>query len=384
MSYSYNSTNTYLNKKRSDDDSKNYRYDRYEKYDKFDKYSNHYHKTYHSIMPNNYYNSNSRYKNSYYPPSKNYHNSNYLNKNDMRRDYKSSYQKYSNNDEGIRNLSHMEIPSPNHKKEDKIKGHSEKDNLIKNYQIVSNIVNKGCQHIFQSQQNINIKINVNSNSIKLNSEKEKEKEKKIDKNKYSNIKENMKKEDSFLLKVPKPTPKIKLECFNRNSIIIQENPIFSFEAYPNNLLDFSKKNYILDNENINNNCNNNKDCNFNLNSCYLLSKIHNWKLVSNFVSPSFLSEEKFENIPIEQNLKEKKNFIIYDSKYEYMLEKNLVTGRKNKLINEIYGIKYSIDKTDNDILKIKNKIKEKEFKLKCLSIKKDSIDKALKENRKED
>ena len=384
MSYSYNSTNSYLNKKRSDDDSKNYRYDRYEKYDKFDKYSNHYHKTYHSIMPNNYYNSNSRYKNSYYPPSKNYHNSNYLNKNDMRRDYKSSYQKYSNNDEGIRNLSHMEIPSPNHKKEDKIKGHSEKDNLIKNYQIVSNIVNKGCQHIFQSQQNINIKINVNSNSIKLNNEKEKDKEKKIDKNKYSNIKENIKKEDSFLLKVPKPTPKIKLECFNRNSIIIQENPIFSFEAYPNNLLDFSKKNYILDNENINNNCNNNKDCNFNLNSCYLLSKIHNWKLVSNFVSPSFLSEEKFENIPIEQNLKEKKNFIIYDSKYEYMLEKNLVTGRKNKLLNDIYGIKYSIDKTDNDILKIKNKIKEKEFKLKCLSIKKDSIDKALKENRKED
>ena len=384
MSYSYNSTNTYLNKKRSDDDSKNYRYERYDKYDKFDKYSNHYHKTYHNIMPNNYYNSNSRYKNSYYPPSKSYHNSNYLNKNDMRREYKSSYQKYSNNDEGIRNLSHMEIPSPNHKKEDKIKSHNEKDNLIKNYQIVSNIVNKGCQHIFQSQQNINIKINVNSNSIKLNSEKEKEKEKKIDKNKYSNIKENMKKEDSFLLKVPKPTPKIKLECFNRNSIIIQENPIFSFEAYPNNLLDFSKKNYILDNENINNNCNNNKDCNFNLNSCYLLSKIPNWKLVSNFVSPSFLSEEKFENIPIEQNLKEKKNFIIYDSKYEYLLEKNLVTGRKNKLLNDIYGIKYSIDKTDNDILKIKNKIKEKEFKLKCLSIKKDCIDKALKDNRKED
>ena len=390
MSYSYNSSNSYLNKKRGDDDSKNYRYERYDKYDKFDKYSNHYHKTYHNIMPNNYYNSNSRYKNSYYPPSKSYHNSNYLNKNDMRREYKSSYQKYSNNDEGIRNLSHMEIPSPNHKKEDKIKGHSEKDNLIKNYQIVSNIVNfpnqQGCQHIFQSQQNINIKINVNSNSIKLNSEKEKDKEKKIDKNKYSNIKENIKKEDSFLLKVPKPTPKIKLECFNRKSIIIQENPIFSFEAYPNSLFDFSKKNYILDNDNINNNCNNNnnKDCNFNLNSCYLLSKIPNWKLVSNFVSPSFLSEEKFENIPVEQNVKEKKNFIIYDSKYEYMLEKNLVTGRKNKLLNEIYGIKYSIDKTDSDILKIKNKIKEKEFKLKCLSIKKDCIDNALKDNRKED
>ena len=54
MSYSYNSTNSYLNKKRNDDDSKNYRYERYDKYDKFDKYSNHYHKTYHNIMPNNY------------------------------------------------------------------------------------------------------------------------------------------------------------------------------------------------------------------------------------------------------------------------------------------------------------------------------------------
>ena len=232
---------------------------------------------------------------------------------------------------------------------------------------------------FQSQQNINIKINVTPNSIKLNNEKEKEKDKeiKIDKIKYS--KENLKKEDSFLSKIPKPTPKIKLECFNRNSIIIQENPIFSFEAFPNNLFEHSKKNIVLENEN--NNFNNNK---ITLESSYLLSKIPNWRLVSNFVSPSLLNEEKFENIPINNNIKEKKSYILYDSKYEYILEKNLIVGRKNKLLNDIYGIQYSIDKSNIDILKIKNKIKQKEFKLKCLSLKKESIDNAINDNRKED
>ena len=383
MSYSYNSSNTYLNKKRNEEEiPKNYRYDRFDKYDKYDKYNgSHYHKNYHNILPNNYYNHNSRYKNSYHQSSKIYHNNNYINKNEIRRDYKQGYQKYSNNDEGVRNLSHMEIP--NHKKEEKNNQNNDKD-LIKNYQIVSNIGKfpnqQCCQHFFQSQQNINIKINVTPNSIKLNNEKEKDKDKeiKIDKIKYS--KENLKKEDSFLSKIPKPTPKIKLECFNRNSIIIQENPIFSFEAFPNNLFEHSKKNIVLENEN-NNNFNNNK---ITLESSYLLSKIPNWRLVSNFVSPSLLNEEKFENIPINNNINEKKSYILYDSKYEYILEKNLIVGRKNKLLNDIYGIQYSIDKSNIDILKIKNKIKQKEFKLKCLSLKKESIDNAINDNRKED
>ena len=44
----------------------------------------------------------------------------------------------------------------------------------------------------------------------------------------------------------------------------------------------------------NDNNNNNK---ITLESSYLLSKITNIRLFSNFIYPSILSEEKFENIP---------------------------------------------------------------------------------------
>ncbi len=377
MSYSNNPSNSYINKKRREEETsnKNYRHDRYDKYEKNNMGYSSYNKN-HSMISNNsyYHNSTSRPKNPYYPNPKNYHN--YM-KNDMRRDYKKSYQKYSNNDsEGIRNLSHYEMPSPKKNEEKKIKN-NDNEGLIKNInQLVSNIVKfpnqkVPYQHIFQSQQNINIEINVTSPpDIKMKGEKEIIKE---EKSKSKNVKE----EKKNILNIPRPSPKLNIQKFNRNSIIIKENPIFSFDAFPDCLFNFKSSNQNIQE-------NDDKDFNIKLESSYLLSKIPNWRLVSNFVSPSLLNEEKFENIPINNNKKEKKSYILYDSKYEYILEKNLIVGRKNKLLNDIYGIQYSIDKSNIDILKIKNKIKQKEFKLKCLSLKKESIDNAINDNRKED
>ena len=120
MSYSNNPSNSYINKKRREEETsnKNYRHDRYDKYEKNNMGYSSYNKN-HSMISNNsyYHNNSSRPKNPYYPNPKNYHN--YM-KNDMRRDYKKSYQKYSNNDsEGIRNLSHYEMPSPKKMKKKK-------------------------------------------------------------------------------------------------------------------------------------------------------------------------------------------------------------------------------------------------------------------------
>ncbi len=392
MSYSYNQGNSYINKKRKDDErsNKNYGYDRYEKYDKYDKYNggySSYHQSNHNIISNNsyYHNNNSRGKNSYYQNPKSYHS--FINKNDIRRDYKKSYQKYSNNDsEGIRNLSHYEMPSPK-KIEDKKLKNKDNDNegLIKNInQLVSNFFPNQkvpYQHIFQSQQNINIEINVTTPpeiKVKGDNEKIKLNEEKM-KSKMNSKEETLKKN---ILNIPRPSPKLNIQKFNRSSIIIKENPIYSFDAFPDSLFTI--------NQNISSNNQNNisesKDCNIKLDSSYLLAKIPNWKLVTNFVPGSLLTEEKFENIPIDENIKEKKNFIIFVPKYEEIIEKNLNSNRinKNKVLNDIYIIKHNIKGYQKDIIKLRNKIKGNEFKLKCYSIKNKSLINAIKENNKDE
>ena len=380
MSYSNNPSNSYINKKRREEETsnKNYRHDRYDKYEKNNMGYSSYNKN-HSMISNNsyYHNNSSRPKNPYYPNPKNYHN--YM-KNDMRREYKKSYQKYSNNDsEGIRNLSHYEMPSPKKNEEKKIKN-NDNEGLIKNInQLVSNIVKfpnqkVPYQHIFQSQQNINIEINVTSSpDIKMKGEKEKIKEEK-NKNKI-----NVKEEKKNILNIPRPSPKLNIQKFNRNSIIIKENPIFSFDAFPDCLFNFKSSNQNVQE-------NDDKDFNIKLESSYLLSKIPNWRLVTNFVPGSVLSEEKFENIPIDENLNEKKNYIIFNPKYEDIIEKNLSLNRmnRNKVMNDIYNIKHNIKNYHKEILKLKNKLKGNEFKIKCYSIKNKAIINAIKDNNKED
>ena len=124
MSHSYGNGNSngnnYLNKKRLEEDipmENRYHFDKYDKYDKYRSHSRYNNTNYiHSKPPqgNNYYNTSSRYGNNYYNNPKPFHNNSYSNKIPQKRDYKKPYQKYSNPNanEGIRNLSHCEMPSP--------------------------------------------------------------------------------------------------------------------------------------------------------------------------------------------------------------------------------------------------------------------------------
>ena len=185
-----------------------------------------------------------------------------------------------------------------------------------------------------------------------------------------------------ILNIPRPSPKLNIQKFNRSSIIIKENPIYSFDAFPDS--------FFTLNQNVSSNNQNNvsefKDYNLKLDSSYLLAKIPNWRLVTNFVPGSLLTEEKFENIPIDENLKETKNFIIFAPKYDDLIEKNLNSNRinKNKVLNDIYLIRHKIKGYQKEILKLKNKIKGNEFKIKCYSIKNKALINAIKENNKEE
>lgn len=123
--------------------------------------------------------------------------------------------------------------------------------------------------------------------------------------------------------------------FDRNSIDIKTpSPLDDFEVYPQNL-------YTLNsNINIPKNINTSEPIKNVLNelsfkSCYLLSKIPNWRLVSKFVPISSLKQEKFEKINEEEDLEkkdkndEKKSFLVYSEKFEDMVE-NYLDENKNK------------------------------------------------------
>ena len=439
MSHSYgngsSNTNTYLNKKRLEEDNQmepRYHYDKYEKYDKYTTHPRYNNMNYmHSkqATTNNYYNSNSRYKNNYYNNSKNYRNNSYGNKISNKRDYKKPYQKFNtaNVNEGIRNLSHCELPSSPNLSEQKPKNEeiSEKNispltnadsnnnsnnlsndgiNIKDLNKFVNNITshipqNKNQnyqQQIFQTnQQNINIEIHLSSQAnLKFNKEKQTNLQKKD--------------EDFSPLKIPKPSQKINIEPFNRKTIKIEENPIDNFDAYPKNPYDINlninKKNPPTPiNESIHND---NLDNALSVKSSYLLAKIPNWRLVTNFVPASALTEEKFENIICleEKNdksaLKEKKNdgmkilikdekmrksHVVYMEKYEDAVEKSIELNKnsKKKINTDIFNIKSIIEQYHYDILKVKNKIKQNEFKTNYLSNKLDSLAKAIDDNTKE-
>ena len=437
MSHSYgngtSSTNTYLNKKRLEDDNQmetRYHYDKYDKYDKYNTHPRYNNMNYmHSKQApgNNYYNSNSRYKNNYYNNSKNYRSNSYGNKMSNKRDYKKPYQKFNtaNVNEGIRNLSHCELPSSPPAEQKKTEEISEKNispltnadsntnsnnasndgiNIKDLNKFVNNITShipqknqNYQQQIFQNnQQNINIEIHLSSPAnLKYN------------KDKQTNIQKNDKKDGEFSpLKIPKPSQKINIEPFNRKTIKIEENPIDNFDAYPKfpydlNLTQNKKNPPTPINESIHND---NLENALNVKSCYLLAKIPNWRLVTNFVPASALTEEKFENvIGLEEErdiIKDKKNsdiqiliknekmrksHVVYMEKYEDAVEKSIELNKnsKKKINTDIFNIKSIIERYHYDILKIKNKIKQNEFKTNYLSNKMDSLVKAIDDNAKE-
>lgn len=439
MSHSYgngsSSTNTYLNKKRLEDDNQMEARYHYDKYDKYDKYTNHPRYNNMNYMHskqapgNNYYNSNSRYKNNYYNNSKNYRSNSYGNKMSNKRDYKKPYQKFNtaNANEGIRNLSHCEMPSSPPVEQKKTEEISEKNispstnadsntnsNSLSNDGINIKDLNKFVnnitshipqqknqnyqQQIFQNnQQNINIEIHLSSPAnLKYN------------KDKQTNIQKNDKKDDEFSpIKIPKPSQKINIEPFNRKSIKIEENPLDNFDAYPKNPYDINlninKKNPPTPiNESIHND---NLENALSVKSSYLLAKIPNWRLVTNFVPASALTEEKFQNvIDLEKesdaiadqkksngiqilikNEKKRKSHVVYMEKYEDTVEKSIELNKnsKKKINTDIFNIKSIIEQYHYDILKIKNKIKQNEFKTNYLSNKMDSLVKAIDDNTKE-
>jgi len=139
----------------------------------------------------------------------------------------------------------------------------------------------------------------------------------------------------------------------------------------------------------------------------LLAKIPNWRLVTNFVPASSLTEEKFKNIiPLEEDddrteelepgkqspgkeskkkESQKKSYLVYFQKYEETAEKYLEQNmtKKRQVKKEIFNQKYIIAQFHYDILKYKNKIKQNKYKINYLNIKQDNTKNALDERNKE-
>ena len=416
MSHTYtngsSAGNSFLNKKRLDEDIQ--MDDRYHcgKYEKFDKYGNHgrYNNMNYSyskpLQGNSYYNTGSRYRGNHY--NKPFHGNYQPNKLGPKRDYKKPYQKYSNSNanEGIRNLSHCEMPSPKRDSES-LKSAENKSSSIRTIssnnginlkdininKFVSNIngIPNGRGHPIFNQQNINI-------AIKLTSPPNlKYKDSKISEYKEENKKwkkDEEEDEEIPIFKCPKLPEKLtNYEPFNRNSVKIEENPIENFEIYPKNLYEVNINNLTrkFNNSTIKDSINNDNIENaLSIKSCYLLAKIRNWRLVTNFVPASALTEEKFKNIiPLdeekEENGQAKKSYLVYSEKFEEIVDKSLeqIMHKKKQAKKDIFNKKYIIAQFHYDILKLKNKIKQYNYKVDFLNIKQENIKNVLDENHKE-
>ena len=449
MSHTYGNGNSggnnYISKKRCEDDIPMDNRYHYDKYDKFDKYGNHgrYNNInyIHSKPPqgNNYYNATTRYRNNYYNNSKPFHTNNYSNKLGPKRDYKKPFQKYPNpnTNKGIRNLSNCDMPSPpplslKQKQDgDSLKSIScstseeSKQNSFNSIiynginlkdinKFVSNITNiptgRG-QPIF-NQQNINISIKLSPSNIKYKDNKISEY--KEENKKWRKEEEDNKEEEIPIFKFPKPSEKLlNYEPLNRNLIKIEENPLENFEIYPKNLYDLNlhniprRPNNITVSESINND---NVDNILSLKSCYLLAKISNWRLVTNFVPASSLTEEKFKNIiPLEEYKEEderkeenekvkkdldkkekkekpKKPYLVYSEKFDEAVEKSLeqLIHKEKQVKKDIFNKRYIIAQYHYDILKLKNKIKQNINKINYLNIKQENSRNAIDDKSKTD
>ena len=416
MSHTYtngsSTGNSFLNKKRLDEDIQ--MDDRYHcgKYEKFDKYGNHgrYNNMNYSyskpLQGNSYYNTGSRYRGNHY--NKPFHGNYQPNKLGPKRDYKKPYQKYSNSNanEGIRNLSHCEMPSPKRDSES-LKSAENKSSSIRTIssnnginlkdininKFVSNIngIPNGRGHPIFNQQNINI-------AIKLTSPPNlKYKDSKISEYKEENKKwkkDEEEDEEIPIFKCPKLPEKLtNYEPFNRNSVKIEENPIENFEIYPKNLYEVNINNFTrkFNNSTIRDSINNDNIENaLSVKSCYLLAKIRNWRLVTNFVPASALTEEKFKNIiPLDEEKEENgqptKSYLVYSEKFEEIVDKSLeqIMHKKKQAKKDIFNKKYIIAQFHYDILKLKNKIKQYNYKVDFLNIKQENIKNVLDENHKE-
>ena len=426
----YSNGNNYLNKKRLEDDIPMDNRYHYYKYEKFEKYGNHCRNNNmnyglsKAIQGNKYNNTSSIYRTNYGNSQKTFHNNGYSNKLGPKRDYKKPYQKYSyqNINEGIRNLSYCDLPStPTFS----FKCKQDRDSLKS---ISSSTACDSNSYLIDSNSGFNIK-NINKlisnispfGKDKINYHeylpKLKYKEKKISTYKEENKKwrKEEDEDDDDIEEIPNfkfpqlPEKLINYEPFRRNSIKLEENPLENFEICPDNLYELNihylqkKQNNVHITELINNNIIGNI---LSIKSCYLLAKIPNWRLVTNFVPASLLTSEKFKNIkPLKdenkdndrkeelvsietenKNEEEKKNkpiksHLVYSEKFEEIVEKTLeqLANKKKQVKKDIFNKKYIISQYHYDILKLKNKIKQNIYKINYLNIKQENTRSVIEE-----
>lgn len=399
--------------------------------------------------PNSYHgNSSNRYKGKdyYYSNTSKYHSSNYNSNKSPRRDYKKSYQKYNPDNEGVRNLSHCDIPSPVKKKDE----HSEpKEPILSGFNLMGSFPRQQgpYQHIFQNQQNINISIispkplNLDSSqcdkrvmSSTLNSttilsapsinkrrfsssssgehpiSKDRDKRDTKLRNSYKDNEETTftSPQKQYRSTIPRPPPKVPLTPFDKKEIHKPENPFNDNTVLP--MLDYTSLNsqgsiYTACNDmrleymdtnatSIGNKGGNaageigsalkEKEEITTLEPNFLLSKIPNKSLVSNFVDISQLTDLKYESVPKSET--NTKSFLIYDEKYENAVEKFTQSNaaQKAKLKSEIFSIMQGIDHCEHDIRKIKYKIYQNEWKFQKLNVKANALDMSLNEAMKQD
>ena len=382
----------YLRKKRHEEpiqkeNRPNYEnYDKYHRYDKYcpnEKYK--YFNKFHTKFPkdNYYYNRNYKYKNYYYNSPKKYYKSGYSNKFYEKRDYKNYYQ--NNSPEEIRNISNYEMIFP-HSISIKEK---EEESSLNSYPASTNLASpiksfnsKDFKKLSKfSSENFNNEID-----FKYSENFDKKEEKEISEDFKSEEKEKEKQED--LLDMNDKFEKH--QYFNKDLIQLEENPLKFFEVYPKNLFEF-KRNIQIDNSKNNVETKNNI---ISLDSCYLLAKIPNWRLVSKFVPVSSLKKEKFEkflekidedeNEDIDKDKNENgeiKTNIIYSEKYE-----EIVNGYLKESMNKLKKIEYEYlnrklicTQFQYDILDIKNKILQKKYEMGLLNIQKDNLCSAIEE-----
>lgn len=453
----------YLNKKRAEhemDPSVKKRYEYDDKYDRFDKYDKYNQQSKYGMGYPNSYNStkNTNYRiKDYHYPNKPYRGSNYSNNKSPRKDYKKPYPKYSTENEGVRNLSHCEIPSPPKKKDicqDQKDGYlssSGFNSLMRNIPSQQGPYQQQTyQRIYQNQQNINISIISNkpinldpsqcekhvmsstvnsttilngnslnkrrfssSNSVDPTLSRDRDRDKR-DSDKAKNFnKSSYKESDSNSLNSPekkfksnilKPKNKVALPVFNKKDVHLPDNP-YEKSSVKLPILEYSvlstNRNYStnsfgsgmplepsvtpVSSENVSG-CGSTFDIlgegvmnftpknNAELKPSYLLSKIPNTKLVSHFVDPSLLNEEKYDKIPPSKDTN--KFFLVYDEKYEEAIEQYTSPNilERNRLEGEREALELNIDKLEHEIRKCQYKIQEKEWKVQQLNSKTAGLD----------
>ena len=398
--------NNYISKKRFKEftnTSGEYQYNKKERCDKIIKFNNRNKLSSNLCKPNDYYNTNYINNNNYY--SKNIYNGYYKTINKKKINKKTFAKNYG---EGVRNLSNCEIiPSQSSPLNENMeensskntdstnyKSHKEKYNQFNNtkesQKFVSYFITEKSQFFHPIIMN-NKQLNLNNNQkdyydLSFSNINHKHKEI-INPDNIIHINEENEKiytKNTELQKILPQLSNYEYELFNKSLIKVEKNPIEDINIYPQKLFSFND-NIITKHKLIKTNINNEKNC-ISIESCYLLAKIPNWRLVSKFVPIQNLILENFKTIFEKSKEKsrkingEKKINLIYSEKYEELVENLLEKNRnKKKEINkDIFNMKRIIDQYQYDILNLKNKINQKKFELNYLNVKNEELSKGVK------